>query len=55
MTMEDALEALEGSALARELLGEDFVEHYLVMKRFEVEKYRQQVSQWEVRRYLELA
>ncbi len=55
VTMEDALEALERSPLARELLGEDFIEHYLVMKRFEVEKYRQQVSEWEVRRYLELA
>ena len=55
MTLEDALEALEGSALARELLGQDFIEHYLVMKRFEVDKYWQQVSEWEVRRYLELA
>ena len=55
VTMEAALEALEASALARELLGEDFIEHYLVMKRFEVEKYRQQISEWEVRRYLELA
>lgn len=28
---------------------------YAVPERFEVEKYRQQVSEWEVRRYLELA
>jgi hypothetical protein len=30
-------------------------EHYLIMKRFEAEKYRQHASEWEVRQYLELA
>jgi glutamine synthetase len=54
-TLEEALVALEESSLARELLGRDFVEHYLIMKRFEAEKYRQQVSEWEVRRYAEMA
>ena len=40
---------------AREMLGEDFVQHYVLMKRFEAEKYRQHVSAWEVRRYVEMA
>jgi glutamine synthetase len=37
------------------MLGEDFVQHYVLMKRFEADKYRQQVSEWEVRRYAEMA
>jgi glutamine synthetase len=35
----------------------DFVQHYAAMRRFEAEKYRQQVSEWEwgIRRYAEIA
>jgi glutamine synthetase len=54
-SLEDALDRLERSDVAREMLGEDFVRHYAAMKRFEAEKYRQQVSEWEVRRYVEMA
>jgi glutamine synthetase len=54
-SLEQAVDLLEASAVARELLGEDFVRHYVLMKRFEAEKYRQQVSEWEIRRYAEMA
>jgi glutamine synthetase len=54
-SLADALDLLEGSEVAREMLGEDFVGHYVAMKRFEADKYRQQVSEWEVRRYAEMA
>ena len=54
-SLEDAVRLLEGSTVAREMLGEDFVRHYAVMKWFEAEKYRQQVSEWEIRRYVETA
>ena len=54
-SLEEAAGLLAGSAVARDLLGEDFVRHYVLMKRFEAEKYRQQVSEWEVRRYAEMA
>ncbi|HCU95984.1 MAG TPA: glutamine synthetase [Actinobacteria bacterium] len=54
-SLEEAVGLLERSEVAREMLGEDFVQHYVLMKRFEVEKYRQQVSEWEVRRYVEMA
>jgi len=54
-SLEEALDLLEGSEVAREMLGEDFVGHYVAMKRFEADKYRQQVSEWEVRRYAEMA
>jgi len=54
-TLEEAIGLLERSTVAREMLGEDFVQHYVLMKRFEAEKYRQQISAWEVRRYVEMA
>jgi glutamine synthetase len=54
-TLDEALDLLDGSEAAREMLGADFVQHYVAMKRFEAEKYRQQVSDWEVRRYAEMA
>ncbi len=55
LSLDEALDLLEGSEVAREMLGEDFVRYYVLMKRFEAKKYRQQVSQWEVRRYAEMA
>ena len=55
VSLEEAVGLLERSTVAREMLGEDFVRHYALMKRFEAEKYRQQVSEWEIRRYAELA
>jgi glutamine synthetase len=54
-SLEEAAALLERSQVAREMLGGDFVQHYVHMKRFEAEKYRQQVSPWEVRRYAEMA
>jgi glutamine synthetase len=55
VTLEEAVGLLERSAVAPEMLGEDFVRHYALMKHFEAEKYRQQVSEWEIRRYAEMA
>jgi glutamine synthetase len=55
VSLEEALDLLGSSDVAREMLGDDFVQHYVLMKRFEAEKYRQQVSEWEVRRYAEMA
>jgi glutamine synthetase len=54
-SLEEALDLLDKSEVAREMLGDDFVQHYIVMKRFEAQKYRQQVSEWEIRRYAEMA
>ncbi len=54
-SLEEALDLLGKSEVAREMLGDDFVQHYIVMKRFEAQKYRQQVSEWEIRRYAEMA
>jgi glutamine synthetase len=49
-----ATDLLERSAVAREYLGEDFVEHFVATRRWEVKEYERAVTNWERRRYLEL-
>lgn len=49
----EALDELEAGTVAREWLGDDFVGHFLAMKRAEVESARTAVTDWEVARYLE--
>lgn len=53
-TLEQAVEAFTSSALAREFFGEGFVQHYGAMRRWEVEKFRRAVTDWERRRYFEM-
>jgi glutamine synthetase len=50
--LEEALDALEGDAVLREALGEQIVDTFLAVKRFEVERHRAWVSDWEIAEYL---
>jgi glutamine synthetase len=52
-TLDEATERLADSEMAREWFGEDFVAHYVEMKRAECEVHRQAVTDWEVARYLD--
>ena len=38
---------------AREILGEDFVDHYVLSREWEVRQYRAAVTDWELARYFE--
>ena len=49
----EALERLEAGSVAREWLGDDFVSHFVALKRAELEAERRAVTDWEVARYLE--
>lgn len=49
----EAVDLLEGSRTAREWFGDDFVDHYVHMKRAEVKAQSIAVTDWEVARYLE--
>lgn len=48
-----ALDLLEGSDMARDWLGADFVGHFVAMKRAELDAQARAVTDWEVARYLE--
>jgi glutamine synthetase len=47
-----ALDALEADSVIRDAVGADIVDTFLAMKRFEVERYRQHVSDWDLAEYL---
>jgi glutamine synthetase len=49
----EAIELLEESRIAREIFGEDVVEHYLNTARVEQEVFDQVVTCWERQRYME--
>jgi len=53
--LRDAITLLDRSTIARELLGEEFVDHYLRTRTWEVRQYERAVTTWELERYFELA
>lgn len=51
-TLEASLDALEQDTVLRAALGEPIVATFLAMKRFEVERHRSHVSDWELAEYV---
>ena len=51
-SLTEALDALERDAYIRDALGAPITETFLAMKRFEAERHRQWVSDWERDEYL---
>lgn len=51
-TLEEALDALEADSVLRDALGPELVRTFLALKRFEVERHREWVSDWEIDEYL---
>lgn len=54
-TLDEAIALLEDSKVAIDYLGEDFCNHYAISKRFEIAQQRLAVTDWEVRRFIEMA
>src|SRR5690606_5933687 len=50
-TLEQATAALKKSETAREILGEDFVDHYVRTREWEILQARTAVTDWELARY----
>jgi glutamine synthetase len=53
-TLGEAIELFAASSLAREFFGDAFVDHYVAMRRWEVEQYNRVVGTWERERYFEM-
>lgn len=53
-TLRDAATALRGSAFAREVFGDVFVDHYAATREWEDREFRKAVSDWDLARYLEI-
>jgi glutamine synthetase len=53
-TLWDAAQRLRGSQVARELFGDDFVEHFASTREWEEREFRKHISDWELARYFEI-
>ena len=53
-SLETATEKLAESRVARDYLGSEFVDHYVMTRRWEVEQFRRAVTNWEHERYFEI-
>jgi len=53
-TLAEATDRLEGSAIARDLFGEAFVDHFVRTRRWEWAQFRDAVTSWELKRYFEI-
>ena len=52
LSLDAALDALEADAVIRDAVGTEIIDTFLAMKRFEIERYRQHVSDWDLAEYL---
>ena len=50
----EAAERLKGSAAARELFGDTFVEHYAATREWEEREARKAITDWQLARYFEI-
>ena len=53
-SLADATALLKASPIARDLLGEEFVDHYVRTREWEVRQYERAVTDWELERYFEI-
>ncbi len=51
----EAIDALSHSKVAREFLGEEFVDHFLSTRLWEIKVFLRSVTDWERQRYMEMA
>ncbi|MBS1951840.1 MAG: glutamine synthetase family protein [Cytophagales bacterium] len=53
-TLHDATQAMKKSSLAKEILGEKFVEHFVQTREWEWRQHLKPVTDWEMKRYFEI-
>jgi glutamine synthetase len=53
-TLWDAAQALKSSDAARELFGDEFVDHFAASREWEEREFRKHITDWEMDRYFEI-
>ena len=53
-SLEEATHRMKNSALAKELFGEQFVEHFTLTREWECRQFAKVVTDWEFKRYFEI-
>jgi len=49
-----AAQVLKTSKMARQYFGDDFIEHFVATREWEVREFRKHISKWELERYFEI-
>ena len=52
--LQEATEKMNDSKLARELMGDAFIDHFVLTRRWEWKQFESAVTSWEMRRYFEI-
>ncbi len=52
--LHEATAMMKSSSIAQELFGEAFVNHFILTREWEWQKFQQQVTDWELKRYFEI-
>eukprot|EP01095_Lingulamoeba_sp_RSL-Kostka_P012172 TRINITY_DN477_c4_g1_i1.p1 TRINITY_DN477_c4_g1~~TRINITY_DN477_c4_g1_i1.p1 ORF type:complete len:495 (-),score=156.47 TRINITY_DN477_c4_g1_i1:1243-2727(-) len=53
-TLLEATERMNNSTMAREIFGEKFVDHYVKTREWECREYQKSITDWEIKRYMEM-
>ncbi|MCL4165835.1 UNVERIFIED_CONTAM: hypothetical protein GTU68_048313, partial [Idotea baltica] len=53
-SLEEAVLLMKTSSLAKELISEGFFKHFIMSREWEIEQHRKAVTDWEIKRYLEI-
>ena len=53
-SLEEATQIMKTSSIAKELLGDTFVQHFTQTREWEVKQYAKAVTDWELKRYFEI-
>jgi glutamine synthetase len=53
-SLQEATRAMKQSALARELFGDEFVDHFVSTREWETRQFAAAVTDWEIKRYFEI-
>ncbi len=53
-TLWEASQEFKGSGVARELFGDEFVDHYAASREWEEREFRRHITDWELERYFEI-
>ena len=53
-SLDEATRKLEESSIARDLFGEEFVEHFVASRKWEWRQWNRAVTNWELARYFEI-
>ena len=52
-SLEEAVDALSASTMFRAALGNEFIDHYVSVRRYEIGRFSSHVTEWEHREYFE--